>query len=83
MELDLDAGGLHHLDSLGDDSEELLAALDRLKELDPVGFDVFWGRFGLGLKKSQVAAMLDLPIAEVESNWRHARAWLRSNLDTS
>ena len=81
--LDLNANGLRDLDSVGDDSEELLLALDRLKDLDPIGFEVFWGRFALGLKKEQVATMLDIPIGEVDSNWRHARAWLRSNLEAS
>lgn len=83
MDLDLEADGLRYLDSLGDDSEDLLTALDRLQSLDPTGFDVFWARFALGLKKDQVATMLELPLGEVESNWRHARAWLRANLDSS
>jgi len=80
MPLDLEADGLRQLDSLGDDSEDLLAALDRLRELDPSGFDVFWARFALGLNKEQVSKMLDLSIAEVDTHWRHARAWLRSQL---
>ncbi|MEE2908636.1 MAG: ECF-type sigma factor [Planctomycetota bacterium] len=78
--LEFAADELQRLDRIGDDTDALLNALDRLRELDPEGFEVFWGRFALGLSKSQVAAMLDIEVGKVDNHWQHARAWLRTNI---
>ena len=81
VDLDLAAGGLRQLDTLGDSTDALLPALDNLRELDPTGFDVFWGRFALGLTREQVGDMMGIDTAEVDTHWRHARAWLRTRIE--
>ncbi|MCH2152860.1 MAG: ECF-type sigma factor [Phycisphaerales bacterium] len=80
VDLDLAVDGLRSLDNLGDETSALLPALDRLRELDPMGFEVFWGRFALGLNREQVAEMLDMEINDVDMHWRHARAWLKARI---
>ena len=71
------------LDQLNDHLDDLLPALDELRSLDPRQFEVLWRRFALGQTNEQVAQALDVSIRTVVLDWRHARAWLRRELDTS
>ena len=83
MELDLVQDGLFQLDSLGDETGVLVETLDKLRDHDPDGFNVFWGRFVLGRTKQQVSDLLEIPLKEVDEHWHYARAWLRSELSRS
>ena len=69
------------LEGLG--SEELLnldAALHRLAELDEREARIVTLRFFGGLSVEEVAEAVGVSARTVESDWRHARAWLRVEL---
>ena len=72
MELDLVQDGLFQLDSLGDETGVLVETLDKLRDHDPDGFNVFWGRFVLGRTKQQVSDLLEIPLKEVDDHWHYA-----------
>jgi RNA polymerase sigma-70 factor, ECF subfamily len=64
-------------------SEELLsldAALNRLAELDEREARIVTLRFFGGLNVEEVAEAVGVSKRTVESDWRHARAWLRVEL---
>jgi RNA polymerase sigma factor (TIGR02999 family) len=64
-------------------SEELLsldAALNRLAELDERQARIVTLRFFGGLNVEEVAQAVGVSKRTVESDWRHARAWLRVEL---
>ncbi len=64
-------------------SEELLnlnAALDRLAEVDEREARIVTLRFFGGLSVEEVAEAIGVSRRTVESDWRHARAWLRVEL---
>jgi RNA polymerase sigma factor (TIGR02999 family) len=64
-------------------AEELLsldAALDRLAELDEREARIVTLRFFAGLDVEEVAQAIGVSKRTVESDWRHARAWLRVEL---
>jgi len=64
-------------------AEDLLsldAALDRLAELDEREAQVVTLRFFGGLNMDEVAEAVGVSKRTVESDWRHARAWLRVEL---
>ena len=63
--------------------DELLsldAALDRLAELDGRQARIVMLRFFGGLNVEEVAEVIGVSKRTVESDWRHARAWLRVEL---
>jgi len=63
--------------------EDLLAlegALSRLEAIDPRGAEVVGLRFFGGLSVPEVAEHLGVSARTVESDWTHARAWLRREL---
>jgi RNA polymerase sigma factor (TIGR02999 family) len=63
--------------------EDLLTledALSRLEAVDPRAAEVVSLRFFSGLSMPEVAAHLGLSLRTVESEWAHARAWLRREL---
>jgi RNA polymerase sigma factor (TIGR02999 family) len=74
------------LDPLGEkplDPERLLdleSALEKLAEIDEREARVVTLRFFGGLTVEQVAEVLGVSKRTVESDWRHARAWLRLRL---
>jgi len=64
-------------------AEELLsldAALNKLAELDERQARIVTLRFFGGLNVEEVAAAVGVSKRTVESDWRHARAWLRVEL---
>ena len=64
-------------------AEDLLsldAALDRLAELDERQARIVTLRFFGGLNVEEVAEVIGVSKRTVESDWRHARAWLRVEL---
>jgi len=63
--------------------EDLLtleAALTRLEAVDPRGAEVVVLRFFSGMSSPEVAEHLGLSLRTVESDWTHARAWLKREL---
>jgi RNA polymerase sigma factor (TIGR02999 family) len=63
--------------------EDLLtleAALTRLEAVDPRGTQVVILRFFAGMSSPEVAEYLQVSVRTVESDWTHARAWLRREL---
>ncbi|HXD21117.1 MAG TPA: ECF-type sigma factor [Vicinamibacterales bacterium] len=63
--------------------EELLSledALTRLEALDPRGAEVVSLRFFSGLSVPEVAEHMGVSARTVESDWTHARAWLKREL---
>ena len=63
--------------------EELLtleSALTRLEAIDPRGAEVVVLRFFSGLSVPELAEHMGLSARTVESDWTHARAWLRREL---
>jgi len=56
------------------------AALDRLAELDERQARIVTLRFFGGLNVDEVAEVVGVSKRTVESDWRHARAWLRVEL---
>lgn len=63
--------------------EDLLtleSALTRLEAIDPRGAEVVVLRFFSGLSVPEVAEHMGLSARTVESDWTHARAWLRREL---
>jgi RNA polymerase sigma factor (TIGR02999 family) len=63
--------------------EDLLAldaALARLEAIDPRAAQIITLRFFSGLSVPEVAEVLHLSLRTVESDWTHARAWLRREL---
>lgn len=63
--------------------EELMAlegALARLEEIDPRAAEVVSLRFFSGLSVPEVAEHMGISTRTVESDWTHARAWLKREL---
>jgi RNA polymerase sigma factor (TIGR02999 family) len=63
--------------------EDLLtleAALTRLEAVDPRAAQVVVLRFFSGMSSPEVAEHLKLSVRTVESDWAHARAWLKREL---
>jgi RNA polymerase sigma factor (TIGR02999 family) len=63
--------------------EDLLtleSALSRLEAIDPRGAEIVVLRFFSGLSVPEVAEHLGLSVRTVESDWTHARAWLKREL---
>jgi RNA polymerase sigma factor (TIGR02999 family) len=63
--------------------EDLLtleAALTRLEAVDPRAAQVVSLRFFAGMSVPEVAEHMDLSARTVESDWTHARAWLKREL---
>ena len=63
--------------------EDLLtleSALTRLEAIDPRGAEVVVLRFFSGLSVPEVAEHMGLSARTVESDWTHARAWLKREL---
>lgn len=63
--------------------EDLLTletAIGRLEAVDPRGAQVVVLRFFSGLSSPEVAEHLGVSVRTVESDWTHARAWLKREL---
>ena len=63
--------------------EDLLtleAALTRLEAVDPRAAEVVVLRFFSGMSSPEIAEHLRLSVRTVESDWAHARAWLKREL---
>lgn len=63
--------------------EDLLtleSALSRLEAVDPRAAQVVTFRFFAGMSSPEVAEQLGLSVRTVESDWAHARAWLKREL---
>jgi RNA polymerase sigma-70 factor (ECF subfamily) len=63
--------------------EDLLTletALTRLEAIDPRAAQVVTLRFFSGMSSPEVAEHLQLSVRTVESDWAHARAWLKREL---
>jgi RNA polymerase sigma factor (TIGR02999 family) len=58
----------------------LESALTRLEAIDPRGAEVVALRFFSGLSVPEVAEHLGVSARTVESDWTHARAWLKREL---
>jgi RNA polymerase sigma factor (TIGR02999 family) len=58
----------------------LEAALTKLEAIDPRGAQVVILRFFSGLSTPEVAEHLGVSVRTVESDWAHARAWLKREL---
>lgn len=66
-------------------SDELLALDDVLKQLEaehPWEHRIVMLRFFAGLTNEETAAALQTPLRTIERDWRFARAWLKSTLDS-
>lgn len=65
--------------------EDLLTletALSRLEAVDPRAAEVVTLRFYSGMSNPEVAEHLGLSLRTVESDWAHARAWLKRELSS-
>lgn len=65
--------------------EDLLtleAALTRLEAVDPRAAEVVVLRFFSGMSSPEVAEHIGLSVRTVESDWTHARAWLKRELSS-
>ena len=60
---------------------DLLAALDRLQELDPRKADVVRLRGLWGLEMPEIAETLGVSLTTVERDWRFARLWITEALE--
>ncbi len=68
--------------SLGDvDAIDLNDTLDLLASLDEQQAQIVELRFFAGLTVEEVADVLGVSKRKIESDWTHAKAWLRSKLD--
>lgn len=65
---------------LEEDVLRLDGALEELERLQPRPARVVSLRFFAGLPMAEIAALLELSLTTVESDWRYARAWLRRRL---
>jgi RNA polymerase sigma factor (TIGR02999 family) len=74
---------LASFDEQGLDVIDLYQALDRLARAYPRQAEVVTLRFFCGLSIPEVVATLGVSDTTVESDWRFARAWLRSQLGDS
>ncbi len=63
-----------------DDLLVLEEALSRLKERDPMSWEVVMLRFFAGLSGDQTAAALGVSPSTVDRYWQYARAWLHREL---
>jgi RNA polymerase sigma factor (TIGR02999 family) len=63
------------------DALELNEALDRLAALDSRQAQIVELRFFGGLSVEEVATTLGVSKRTIESEWTHAKAWLRTELD--
>jgi RNA polymerase sigma factor (TIGR02999 family) len=63
-----------------EDLLSLESALSRLEKIDPRGAEIVSLRFFSGLSNPEVAEHLGVSLRTVESDWTHARAWLRREL---
>lgn len=81
-----DAAGLRISDSLsgfeslGASPDQIDAALDELRHVDPRSAEVVHLRFFACLSETQVANLLALSDRQVRRDWQHARAWLIAKL---
>ncbi len=79
------SGGLPGMDqAIG--PEELVGldtALSKLNELDPRQAHIVTLRFFGGLTMDEVAEVIGVSARTAAADWRHARAWLRRELDPS
>lgn len=66
-----------------DDLLVLEEALSRLKERDPMSWEVVMLRFFAGLSGDQTAAALGVSPSTVDRYWQYARAWLHRELAAS
>jgi|TARA_B100000959_G_scaffold253174_1_gene283835 RNA polymerase sigma factor (TIGR02999 family) len=80
VSLTVAAGELANLDTLGDQAEGLVEALDRLKETSPRSHEVLWRRMALDQSVAQVAESLGISERTAAEDWRFARTWLRREL---
>ena len=55
--------------------------LQRLAAVDPRQAQIVELRFLGGLSNEDIAAHLSISLSTVESDWRHARAWLKRRLE--
>lgn len=62
------------------DLVELDASLTKLRELDPEAADVVLLRCFGGLTLEETAEVLSVSERTISTRWRHARAWLLTNL---
>ena len=74
------AGSLTDLATSGDETHELLQALDRMAEAEPRQHEVLWRRMALGQSVDDVAENMELSPRTVAEDWRYAKAWLRKDL---
>ena len=61
--------------------QRLIAALERLRAIDPVAADLVRMRFVEGHTLRECADALGLSLRSGERRWAVARAWLRDHLD--
>ena len=80
LDLEVAAGELSRLQNITIDSEQLLEALDRLRDASPRQHEVLWRRFALDQTVDQVAAAMELSPRTAAEDWRYAKTWLRREL---
>ena len=80
LTLDVVAGELTSLESVSQDTEALVDALDRLKTIAPRPHEVLWRRLALNQPMGDIAASLGVSTRAVSDDWRFARTWLRREL---
>lgn len=66
--------------SLGVDLDSLNAALDKLKQFDPIGAELIDHYCVLRRSMQATADALGLPLRSAERKWRSVRAWLKLEL---
>ena len=81
--LEVIAGELTTLEVIPEDTETLIAALDKLQTVAPRAHEVLWRRMALNQPMNDIALSLDVSTRAVSSDWRFARTWLRRELTGS
>ena len=68
------------MDAIGVNLEDLNAALNRLRSLEPRLVELVELRFIAGLEMKHVAELLGTPLRSLERDWQFAKSWLRREL---
>ncbi|MDG2422546.1 MAG: ECF-type sigma factor [Phycisphaerales bacterium] len=79
--LEVAVGSFSTLCEFPDDAEDIFEAMDRLHGHDHRQFEIFWRRWAFGHTYRQIAEDLQMGETTARDEWRHARAWIRKELD--
>lgn len=79
--LEIAVGSLATMHDFPDDADALIEVMDRLHGHDARQFEIFWRRWAFGHTYRQIAEDLDMGETTARDEWRHARSWVRNELE--